>query len=359
MLKRTLNLMGVLAALLLASCVSTASLVAPTDSRLQYAGRIDFTHPGGPQLSWPGTSIEGNFSGTSLAIKLDDQLGNNYFNVFVDGDNTRPIVVRAEKGSKRYLIATGLAPGAHSFKVTKRTEGENGATVFEGLELGGDGKMLAPPQRKQRRIEFYGDSITSGMGNEAADRAKDNVASEKNSFMSYAAITARNLDAEAHVISHSGIGVMVSWFPFTMPDYYDQLSAVGDNDTRWDFSRWTPDVVVVNLLQNDSWLVEKRMAPPPDDSQRVRAYRDFVAKLRAHYPQAYIVCALGSMDAVRPGSKWPGYVRTAVEQMQREGDQRIDTLVLPFTGYTAHPRVRHHQANAALLTAFVKARMGW
>ena len=34
-------------------------------------------------------------------------------------------------------------------------------------------------------------------------------------------------------------------------------------------------------------------------------------------------------------------------------------LYLDFTGYTHHPRVKHHQANATKLTAFIRQKMGW
>jgi hypothetical protein len=356
------RLVGGLAAGLLAVQALAGTLVRPDDAQLQYTGRIDFADPKAPVLSWPGTSIEGNFTGASLALKLDDQYGKNYFNVFIDGDLAHPQVVKAEEGIRTYAVASGLAAGRHRFLITKRTEGEEGATVFQGLELAEGGKLLAPPPRKQRHIEFFGDSITSGMGNEAPDSGPDHLLNEKNNFMSYASITARNLDAEAHIISQSGIGVMVSWFPFTMPDFYDQVNAVGNNDTKWDFSSWTPDVVVINLMQNDKWLIdrEKRLQPIPDDAQRVQTYKGFVQKIRALYPRAYIVCALGSMDATSSGSKWPGYVRTAVEQIQREQkDRRIDTVFFDFTGFQGHPRVKQHQANAARLTALIKERLGW
>jgi hypothetical protein len=352
----------ILSIILCAGQALAGATIQPDDTQLQYTGRVDFANPVAPVLSWPGSSIEGNFTGTSLAVKLDDQLGKNFFNVFIDRDLAHPVIVEAGAGGKTYPVAAGLAPGAHRFLITKRTEGEEGATVFQGLELADGGKLLAPPPRKQRHIEFFGDSITSGMGNEAADGQPDHLLKEKNNFMSYASITARNLDAEAHIISQSGIGVMISWFPFIMPDFYGQLNAVGKNDSKWDFSSWTPDVVVINLTQNDHWLIDdhKRLVPMPDDAQRVQAYKQFVQKIRALYPKAYIVCALGSMDAIAPGSKWPGYVRSAVAQIQEEQkDQRIDTLMFEFTGYTAHPRVRHHQANAARLTAFIKQKLGW
>ena len=200
------------------------------------------------------------------------------------------------------------------------------------------------------------------MGNEGPDGSTDGDPQYKNNFLAYGPIAARDLNAELHVISQSGIGIMISWFDFTMPQFYDQLSAVGNNDTRWDFARWTPELVVINLLQNDSWLIdrEKRLIPSPTDAQRIQAYVDFVRTIRSKYPKAFILCALGSMDATRPGSKWPGYISAAVDQLKKENPaEQIETLFFDFTGYEAHPRVSQHRANAAKLTAFVRQKLGW
>ena len=359
LLKRIL-MIGLLSGLALP--VWALTKIAADDANLQYTGRVDFTKPSEPQISWPGTSITGNFTGQYLAVTLDDQLGKNYFNVFIDNDLKRPIIIKAEKGEKKYVVAANLAPGKHTFLLTKRTEGEEGATTIKSFELADDGKLLAPPARLKRKIEFFGDSITSGMGNESPDDGPDHLLKDKNNFMAYDAITARNLKAELHVTSQSGIGIMISWFPFIMPQFYDQLNAVGNNDSQWDFSSWTPDVVVINLFQNDSWLTdrERRMNPNPTDDQRVQAYVDFVKTIRGKYPNAYIVCALGSMDATKEGSKWPGYINTAVARMKQDNPtEKMDTIFFEFTGYGAHPRVKHHQANAAKLTAFIKQKMNW
>ncbi len=348
-------------------CVSAAAWAAPVQTvgaeskQFLYTGRIDFADPSAPSVSWPGSSIKANFTGTSLAIKLDDQLGKNYFNVIVDGEAQHPYVLEAKKGEQIYEISSALTPGNHSVEIYKRTEGEEGATLFKGLVLDADAKLLAPPARPTRRMEIYGDSITTGMGNEGADNGIDHLLSEKNNYWAYGAITARNLNAELHTISQSGIGIMISWFPFIMPQFYDQLSAVGDNKTQWDFTRWTPDLVVINLLQNDSWLIdrEKRLHPIPSDAQRVQAYIDFVRSIRAKYPSAQIVCALGSMDATA-NPKWPGYITAAVERMKKENkDTKLDTIFFEFTGFGGHPRIAQHKANAEKLTAFIKQKMNW
>jgi hypothetical protein len=53
-------------------------------------------------------------------------------------------------------------------------------------------------------------------------------------------------------------------------------------------------------------------------------------------------------------------VRTAVDQMRDQNkDARIDTVVMPYTGFNGHPRIPQHQSNAALLTAVIRAKMDW
>ena len=338
----------------------TQVLVAADHANYQYAGRIDFSDRRAPVLSWPGSSITTVFTGTTIAVVLDDQYGKNYFNAFIDEDWNNPVVLKLDAGEKTYAVAKDLPAGTHKLTLFKRTEGEEGNTVFKGLLLDEKAQIKAPAARPARRIEFFGDSITSGMGNEAPEDGEDGNLADKNHFLSYAALTARALNAEHHTISQSGIGIMVSWFDFIMPDFFDQLSAVGNNDSQWDFTQWSPDVVVINLFQNDSWLVEKRLDPIPNEAQRIQAYVDFVGRIRSVYPKAYIVCALGSMDATKAGSAWPGYISAAVARIKTEqNDQRIDTLFFPFKEFYKHPRVHHHRADAELLTAFIRQKMDW
>jgi Carbohydrate esterase 2 N-terminal/GDSL-like Lipase/Acylhydrolase family len=338
---------------------SQPGFISPENTNLLYTGRIDFSNPSAPLISWSGTSIKANFTGKVLKVILDDQYGKNYFSVIVDEEIYHHFVIEAKQGQQEYTISTNLPDGKHSLEIYKRTEGEEGHTLFKGLVI--DGKLLNPPARFKRRIEIFGDSITSGMGNEAADNGADHLLSEKNNYWAYGSIAARELKAELHTTSQSGIGIMISWFPFIMPQFYDQLSAVGNNDTQWDFTQWTPDLVIINLLQNDSWLIdrEKRLQPIPTDEQRVQAYVDFVRTIRAKYPKAQIICALGSMDATA-SDKWPNYIKVAVEKMKTEfEDKKIDTLFFDFTGYGQHPRVAQNKANAKKLVGFVRKKMRW
>lgn len=349
-------------ALLAVSSADAAQLIEADNPDIQYNGRIDFSDPKAPFLSWPGSSIRANFTGDTLEIVLDDERGDNFFNVMIDGNTAYPFVLDCDKGEKTYRVGYALAPGSHSVEIYKRTEGSEGGTRFKGLVVQDSAKLLPPPARPTRRIEFFGDSISSGMGNEGADNGPDHLNSEKNQYLAYTGFTARNLNAEGHFISHSGIGIMVSWFDFIMPQYFDQLSADGNNDSRWDFSQWTPDVVVINLFQNDCWLVdrEKRLSPMPTEDERIQAYLDFLQTLRKLYPDAYFVCALGSMDATQEGSKWPGYIESAINKLKtQEPEAKVDTFFFEFTGYGQHPRIKQHHDNAEKLSRFIAAKMGW
>ena len=343
-------------------CAEAETFIQATDPNIQYVGRIDFSDVLSPKLSWAGTSISVNFTGKYLAVHLDDQLGSNYYNGFIDGNYDKPILIRCKKGFGKYVIASDLLPGNHSVLITKRTDGEEGFSNFIGIQLDDNEKLHSPPKRHERKIEFIGDSITSGMGNESSEEGVDYFPKDKNNFLSFGAFTARALNAEMHVISQGGIGIIVSWFDFTMSQLYEKTTAGGVNGADWDFSVWVPDVVVINLFQNDKWIIEggAKLATPPTETQRVQAYIDFVKTVRSKYPKAYIVCTLGSMDAMAPGSKWSEYIKIAVASLKKKNpNEKLGTLFFEFTGFGAHPRVQHHQVNAVKLTEFIRKEMGW
>ena len=182
--------------------------------------------------------------------------------------------------------------------------------------------------------------------------------------MTYAALTARHFNAQYSCIAKSGIGVMVSWFPLIMPEMYDRTDP-NDPGSHWDFNRYRPDVVVINLFQNDSWIINQPQheqfksrfgTKRPDSSFIVNAYGKFVASIRAKYPNAYIICALGSMDATREGAPWPGYIQQAVTGLK---DSRILTHFFPYKNTPGHPRLAEQAAMAKDLISFIEKNIVW
>jgi hypothetical protein len=341
-------------------CSPGQNLILPDNPKIQYTGRINFVDPKAPVLYWPGTYIKANFNGTSAQIVLDDSLGDNFYNVIIDGNSDHPFILDCEQSEHIYPVVEGLKDTTHQIMIFRRTEGFSGPTVFKGLILYKGKTLSMPPKRPKRKIEFYGNSITCGMCIEAKADSNDEGQSVAtwNNYLAYGAVTARNLDADYTCIAKSGIGILISWFNMIMPEYYDRLNPANPK-SKWDFSKWTPDVVVINLFQNDSWLIG-RLDPVPGETQIVQAYMDFIQTIRGKYPNAYMICSLGSMDATKKGQPWPGYIEQAVNRWKRKtGDEKIDYLFFEFDGTGKHPRVRQHQKMADELTRFIRTKMNW
>lgn len=307
---------------------------------LHYSGRIDDSDPKAPVLIWPGTSILTRFEGTSLTLMLEGK-NTNYFQVIIDG---REQVIKVDRGFKPYDIAYGLTDTVHTLEIFKRTEAMVGDTVFHGLALD-SGKTVLPTVRQfDKKIEFYGDSITVGAFNEyPIDNENWGDFSKYNNYLSYGAITARALNAQYSCIAVSGIGLIKSYDPGkTQQEIWNKLYFEADGP-EWDFSRWQADIVVVNLGQNDSSLgVTDAFGP---------TYKTYLENIRAKYPAAHIICTLGPLG-VNTNAAYRNYVQTAVASLNAAGDTKIYTHF--FTQITSvHPRVAMHRDMADELAAFI------
>jgi len=318
-----------------------------------YAGRVDFTDRAAPKFYWAGNSAAIVFTGRDLDVVLDDPQGGAWFDIIIDGDGNHRRVVHCGKGRRVYPVATHLAGGRHTAEVFRRVDPTLAGVSFEGIRIDKGGKVFHPNLHYARRIVFYGDSITSGYGVLDASRKDEGNPRYMDNYVAYDALAARALHVGYRSISLSGIGVMKSWFPLVMPQMYDRL-APRNPASHWDFTRWRPDIVVVNLLQNDAWLLP-REKQPPSSRQIIHAYTDFVRALRGHYPDARIICMLGNMDITAKGSPWPGYVEAAVQAMRAGGDRRIYSLVVPYKNTSGHPDIAEQRVLAQALVSRIKS----
>ncbi|MFK7936539.1 MAG: SGNH/GDSL hydrolase family protein [Saprospiraceae bacterium] len=332
-----------------------------SNAQIAYAGRIDSSQVTGAELYWSGTSVKINFVGTSLSALLEDETGENYYNVIIDNDSL--FILHLDLTKRFYPLATNLAKGEHTVEIFKRTEWDRGKTIFYGFQIAGNAKLLPKSKPTARKIEFYGDSITAGYAIEDTSGKDSPDSTFTNHYLTYAALTARHFNAEHQCICRSGIGITVSWVPLIMPELYDRLNPT-DSTSQWDFSQYTPDVVVVNLFQNDSWLVEmpdseefqRRFNEKPDEDDLIQAYQDFISDLRNHYPNAHIICSLGGMDAAKADSKWMDYIEQAAANLD---DQKIYTHFMPYIPATAHPSVADQEVMATDLIGFMEETIGW
>lgn len=341
-------------------CLSQNLYILPNDKRITYEGRVNINKDSA-ELIWSGTSIKINFKGTGISGQFKDSDTSNYYSVMVDNDNIYKI--HFSIGKNKYLLASHLSYCKHSLQLFKRTEWDMGKTWFYGFELEGESKLLKASNLPKRRIEFYGNSITCGYAIE--DSVSDRpFGYYENNYNSYAAITARYFHAQYSCISKSGIGIMLSWFPLIMQEMYDRLDPT-DSKSKWDFEKFTPDIVVINLFQNDSWLIDmpeneqfknRFGTNRPDEAAIIQAYKKFVGCIRNKYPMAQIICMLGNMDITRKGSPWMGYVQKAVLQIN---DNKIVTFFVPFKETEGHPKIIEQKELADKLIQFIQNRFKW
>ena len=332
------------------------------DNRTDYAaytGRVEKDSSGATQLYWPGTSVKTKFEGTTVSATLKDEYGRNYYMVIVDNDSTYALKIDSVK--KEYTLAAGLSSGHHTAELYRLTDWFAGKTTFYGFAYEPETKAI-PLSTKKRRIEFYGNSVTVGAGMMEREQNKSGVAT--NNYLSYGALVARHYNAEATFIASSGIGLLVSWGSLIMPDIYDHLNP-SDSSSKWDFSNAVPDIVVVNLFQNDAALmllpnhdqyIKRFGHQPPSETDITDAYYGFIGTIRAHYPDAYIICSLGSMSAVAPGSKWPGYIEKAVAKLR---DRKVYTHFFSYLNGDGHPNADEHQIMANSLIHFIDSHIQW
>jgi len=342
-------------------CQAQYKVIPFNNSNIYYEGRILY-RADAAELSWPGTSATIQFEGNSVSAILKDLDTANYYNVIVDNQVTTKFHTDTIKQS--YVLATGLENGKHLVQLFKRTEWDKGKTLFYGFEIPQSAELLAPPEPKKRKMEFYGNSITCGYAIEDNGGKDRGIGYFQNNYLTYAAITARHFDAQYYCTSKSGIGIMVSWFPLIMPEMYDRTDPT-DSTSKWDFSQYTPDLVVINLFQNDSWLVKMPKneefkhrfgTKAPSESFIIASYKNFVKTIRKKYPKASIICALGSMDATKTGSPWPGYIVKATKQLN---DSKIYTHFFKFKNANGHPNVAEQKVMADDLIEFIDKNIKW
>src|ERR1035437_3352728 len=201
-LRRLSLLVIMMQSLLLSLNAQTMYQVNASDTNIQFTGRVNKIDPNNVFFAFPGVSIKTKFQGTAIdAILIEYGSGSttttNYFNVIIDGGI--PTVLKLSSSQTIYQLARGLYDGIHTIELFKRTESNVGKVAFKGFQLQTGKKLIQPDTLPQRKIEFIGNSITCGYGNELTTTVPDNfhfTSANENNYKAWGAITARNLSAQ-------------------------------------------------------------------------------------------------------------------------------------------------------------------
>ena len=338
------------------------SFISAFHANIRYVGRVSFESGKYARFGYPGVQIRAVFQGSSLKMKMKPNSG--YY--MVEVDDREPFKIHCPETDSVMTVIEGLVPGLHRATVTFITEGLYHRPQFWGFLLDDDCTLPVEPRLPKRKIEFIGNSITCGFGIEGAGPNEKFRYATQNQYYTYDAITARNLDAQCVLVARSGIGVYrncggkVTGDKEIMPAVYP-YTLFGMTGEKWDFSRYTPDVVCINLGTNDT------SGPGYRTDLLLDAFVDFYKTVRGHYPHAKIVLLSGTM--IKAGSKREQELNQTLDEVLAAARMEGDTEVYRFDmtpedgsmgwGSAWHPSKKRHARMAEELMAYLRKITGW
>lgn len=194
-------------------------------------------------------------------------------------------------------------------------------------------RPIVPTAQKQLKIEFIGDSITCGFGIDEPDNNKRFSTATENFSKTYAYLTAAALDADYSAVCYSGYGVYSGFSHGTRntsdvifsryENAVDNKSFESDGlPSQWDFTRYSPNLVVINLGTNDASYCRSETSR----AGFVEEYKRLLYLVREKNPDAYILCVLGDMN----NSMFP-YIEQAVSEYRAEtGETKVKSEAIAF-----------------------------
>lgn len=265
--------------------------------------------------------------------------------------------IECKQGCAWYTLWESQSEREHTLRIVKLSENARGKVGLRALET--DGKLLPVClAEKKISIEFVGDSITCGYGDEAKNKDDPFVPQEENGWITYAATAARMLDANFSCISISGVSVSKGKTGFAMSDcmedmyeYTDYLYDIkcGKVPRHWDFNQYKNDIVMLNLGTNDVNPVRfagNLQQAMEEEIFFCERYHAFLHKLRRlNGPEAWICCTLGPLDYYLFDK-----IQQAVKAYKtKSGDERICcfkyvgvNLISEGFGAVGHPSAKTH-----------------
>ena len=339
--------------------------IQPDHEKLSYSGRIDWSDPKEPVFVYPCTSVGMRFTGNELKVRVRNQgaYWDNYLGCILDGRQTA-FALPGKGIASIKLEVKETENQEHEVLFFKRQDACH-ELAFLGLELAEGAELLDMPKKPERKIEVYGDSVSAGEVSEAVEFAgkedPEHNGEYSNSWYSYAWMTARKLNAQIHDIAQGGIALLDKTGWFHAPDYIGMETAWDKihyhpqlhGDMDWDFARYTPQVVIVALGQNDSHPWDY-MKEEPDGEQAAgwrSRYKLFLGKLREKYPSAQIICCTTLLEHDKA---WDSAIGQAVQELS---DARITQYLFKRNGKgtPGHLRIPEAEEMAEELAAYIES----
>ena len=339
-------------------------------------------------LFWTGSGIECHIRAAELWIEVEADYSayEPWISIVVNGTYVSRRMV--EKGRSWICIFRGMNPEViKQVKIIKEVQAMSGDEdhLLQIHQLKTDGSFL-PVEEKPYKLEFIGDSITSGEGSIGAKIEEDWISMWFSTENNYARMTADALSAEYRLICQSGWGVYSSWDNnphAAVPLYYEKVcgllngkrnESLGAKEEN-DFKAWQPNAIIVNLGTNDggafnspAWKDEltgesfkQRLNEDGSfNKEDIECFKEaavtFLHKLRKYNKEAYIVWAYGMLgDVMAP------FIKEAIATYEKEsGDNKVSFIALPDTtgqtvGARQHPGELSHKQASEVLVSYLQS----
>ncbi|WP_426330175.1 RICIN domain-containing protein [Pedobacter sp. R-06] len=297
------------------------------DPNIQYFGRWDFSNATQYVSNWGGAYLRVKFTGTTVKIKVG--AATHYYAKIDNG----PWVSYPNATGTVNLTPSALASGTHTVTVAQGKD-YNYFFNFQGFILD-TGATTSTPDVSTDIIEYIGDSITAGYA--AGTGGQANVSA-------YGWVCSEALGTEHTQIAYPGI-TLVSGYTISAgmdTQYFKLQNPSYTSSPNWDFTKYTPRLIVVNLGTNDN----NKGVP---DSVFKNGYITFLANIRTKFANAeiFVMRTFIGVKAVP--------TLAAVNARIAAGDNKVHyintTGWLTSTDYSdgLHPNVSGHIKAANLL----------
>ena len=341
---------------------ATQNVFKPADYSIM--GRVVKNTDGTVTLSASAASCTFTFTGAACTVYLKNVSYNdgdyNYINFEIDGEYAGRKKVDSKEGMP-FVIKAKSTSEIHQLVVSKATEAANGQIVITKIE----GKNIAAAQNSfSKQIEFIGNSITCGFGNDMEIPCGNGSKwyDQHNAYFSYASLTARAVNAAYMISAISGAGIYRNWNSDgpTVPQQYQNTFLNTDSAIKWNFSSYIPDIVTIALGTNDISNGDGKTARLPfDKTKYIATYKKFVKTIYSHYPNAQLVLLNSPMVNGQNNLLLQESITTIQNEINLEVNpvKPIKTFwfnAMQPTGCGYHPSITNHEVMANQLIPFIK-----
>lgn len=314
--------------------------------------------------------IEFEFQGQFLEVEMESDGGDEEFQawigIYVNDMDKVYRKINLARGIRKYVLWESDEPTTVLIRIVKLSENQYAYTAINKFILDKNAEVFITKEKK-KRIEFIGDSITCGFGNEG--KAGDRFITEtENPLKAYGALTAIKLDCDFTIVAWSGNGIISRVIPKEdnepnikelVPEVYPYVDYNLYRRKGWlpvekyDYESDNCDIVVVNLGTNDASYTRDKMERKKAFQ---RAYQEFLRFLRATHKNKPIICTAGAMTDLLNHE-----IKEAVSHVSIEDKDNL-LYFMQFTkpekedgeGAVGHPSLLRHEKMANQLANWIR-----